>query len=60
MQEAVSMLFQSELVSEPLLLQQSHQASPKVREFNVGQTSRCESIQGRPAHSTLELNRSAA
>jgi len=46
MQEAVSMLFQSELVSEPLLLQQSHQASPKVREFNVGQTSRCESIQG--------------
>jgi len=33
MQEAVSMLFQSELASEPLLLQQSHEASPKVREF---------------------------
>jgi len=33
MQEVVSMLFQSELVSEPLLLQQSQLASPKVREF---------------------------
>jgi len=28
------MLFQSELVSEPLLLKQSQQASPKVTEFH--------------------------
>ncbi len=35
MQEAVSMLFQSKLVSEPLLLEQSQQASPKVREFHI-------------------------
>jgi hypothetical protein len=34
MQEAVSMLFQSKLVSEPLLLEQSQQASPQVREFS--------------------------
>jgi hypothetical protein len=34
MQEAVNMLFLSELVSETLLPQRSKQASPKVMEFH--------------------------